>query len=56
MYPKVQSAVMFYLFSLVFQHSIKAWISFTHLVLVSSEEFDLLFALQVPQSDCEIVG
>lgn len=28
----------------------------THLFLVSSEDFDLISALQVPQSDCEIVG
>lgn len=28
----------------------------THLVLVSFEDFDLLCALQVPQSDCEVVG
>lgn len=27
-----------------------------HLFLVSREKLDLLSALQVPQSDCEIVG
>lgn len=35
---------------------IEAWILVTHLVLVSSEHFDLILAVQVPQSDCEIVG
>lgn len=31
-------------------------VSVTHLVLMSSEDFDLLSFFQVPQSDCEIVG
>jgi len=43
-------------FTLVFQDWITAWISVTHLVLVSGEELDLLSVLQVPQSDREIVG
>lgn len=30
--------------------------SIDHLFLVSREELDLLSAVQVPQSDCEIIG
>lgn len=49
-------SMTFYLFGRVFKDLIEVWLSFTHLVLVSSEALDLISAVQIPQSDCEIVG